>query len=358
MKEILIITSAVLVLIIVFLLYRLTIILKMASGKRVPDKQSQDKSNGINAVLMIVFLVAGMGLMIWSTMDASDDFLPEPASEHGQVVDRLIWITFLITGFVFVVTQVLLFFFAFKYRYKQKRKAYYFPINYRIEIIWTAIPAITFIGLFILGFRASKFILSKADPDAQKIEIMGQQFSWMVRYPGNDQELGSFDFRLIDTENNMGINFTDKASLDDFIPMQMVLPVDKPVELKIRSRDVIHSVFLPHFRVKMDAVPGMPTRFKFTPTITTEQMRERLNDPDFEYELACTELCGRGHFSMKMIVKVVEQGEFAAWYANNEPWLAKHPEYLAKVPRSLKQLAYAIINNKEDNQLKATSKQE
>jgi cytochrome c oxidase subunit 2 len=256
----------------------------------------------------------------------------------------MIYITFLITGFVFVITQVLLFFFAFKYRHKKNRKAYYFPINYRLEIIWTAIPAITFIGLFILGYRASKTILSPADPEAQHIEIMGQQFSWMVRYPGEDQKLGDFDFRLVDTENNMGINFADKASLDDFIPMQMVLPVNTPVELKIRSRDVIHSVFLPHFRVKMDAVPGMPTRFKFTPTITTEEMREKLEDPDFDYELACTELCGRGHFSMKMMVKVVEQEEFANWYANQDPWLTKHPEYLAKVPKSLKQTAYAIIN--------------
>lgn len=344
MKEILITISAVLVLIIAFLLYRLMNILKIARGKSKPEDKSRDKSNTVNAVLMIVFLVVGMLLMVWSAMDASDDFLPEPASSHGEIIDRLIFITFLITGFVFVVTQVLLFFFAFKYRYKKKRKAYYFPINYRMEIIWTAIPAITFIGLFILSYRASKTILAPADPEAQHIEIMGQQFSWMVRYPGVDQKLGDYDFRLVDTENNMGINFTDKASLDDFIPMQMVLPVNTPIELKIRSRDVIHSVFLPHFRVKMDAVPGMPTRFKFTPTITTQQMREKLEEPDFDYELACTELCGRGHFSMKMIVKVVTQEEFATWYANQDPWLSKHPEYLAKVPKSLKQTAYAIIN--------------
>jgi len=344
MKEILIIISAILVLIIVYLLYRLMTILKIARGKQQPDKEAHDRSNSVNAVLMIVFLVIGMLVMVWSVIDASDDFLPEPASSHGEIIDRMIYITFLITGFVFVITQVLLFYFAFKYRHKKNRKAYYFPINYRLEIIWTAIPAITFIGLFILGYRATKIILSPADPEAQHIEIMGQQFSWMVRYPGEDQELGDFDFRLVDTENNMGINFADKASLDDFIPMQMVLPVNTPVELKIRSRDVIHSVFLPHFRVKMDAVPGMPTRFKFTPTITTEEMREKLDDPDFDYELACTELCGRGHFSMKMMVKVIEQDEFADWYAAQDPWLAKHPEYLAKVPKALKQTAYAIIN--------------
>lgn len=343
MKEILITISAVLILIIAYLLYRLMNILRIARGKKVTRKV-QDRSNSINAILMIVFLVVGMVLLIWSAFDASDNFLTEPASSHGEIIDRLIYITFLITGFVFVVTQILLFFFAFKYRYKKTRKAFYFPINYRMEIIWTAIPAIVFIGLFVVGYRANKAILAPADQEAQHIEIMGQQFSWMVRYPGDDQKLGDFDFRLVDTENNMGINFADKASLDDFIPMQMVLPVNTPVELKIRSRDVIHSVFLPHFRVKMDAVPGMPTRFNFTPTITTAEMREIREDPDFEYELACTELCGRGHFSMKMIVKVVEQDEFAEWYASQEPWLAKHPEYLAKVPRSLRQTAYAIIN--------------
>src|SRR5690606_796689 len=118
---------------------------------------------------------------------------------------------------------------------------------------------------------------------------------------------------------------------------------NRAVELKIRSRDVIHSVFLPHFRVKMDAVPGMPTRFKFIPTTTTEEMRRKLNNPDFNYELACAELCGRGHFAMKFILRVVEEEEYREWYASQVPWLAKNPGYLRNAPEELRTKAYQLI---------------
>src|SRR5690606_29737783 len=109
--------------------------------------------------------------------------------------------------------------------------------------------------------------------------------------------------------------------------------------LKIRAKDVLHSVFLPHFRVKMDAVPGMPTQFKFKVTKTTEQMSSETGNPNFNYELACTEICGRGHFSMKMSVIVEDQASYERWKASQEAWLKQNPDYLKNVPVELREAA-------------------
>jgi cytochrome c oxidase subunit 2 len=137
-----------------------------------------------------------------------------------------------------------------------------------------------------------------------ELEIVGSQFKWEVRYPGLDGQLGSHQFEALSSENTSGINLSDERGYDDFQVTKIVLPKGKPVHFKIRAKDVIHSVFAPHFRSKMDAVPGMPTRFWFVPKKTTLEMREELQDPDFNYELACAEVCGKGHFSMRMLVKV------------------------------------------------------
>lgn len=348
MQIALIILSVILVLIILFLMFRLVRLVKASyktKEKTVPPRERD--YNQLNAIFMLAFLIVGMMVLAWYTFTASEQFLIVTASEHGKIIDQLIFITLIITGAVFLITQALLFFFAYYYRFKPQRQAYYFPINYRMELIWTVVPAITFIALFILGLNATTKIREAPDDESVVLEIVGQQFSWMVRYPGSDHELGNFDFRLIDTENNLGLDFSDPASLDDFMPRQIVIPKGKQVELKIRSRDVIHSVFLPHFKVKMDAVPGMPTRFKFTPTISTEEMRMATGNPEFDFELACTELCGRGHFAMKYIVKVVEPEEFEQWYASQKPWLAGHPDYISKVPDQIKPLAQRIIDDSE-----------
>lgn len=301
------------------------------------------KSQRVNGALLLGFLIVGIIAVVWSAVAASDDFLPPAVSVHGAAVDNMTLVTLIITGLVFFVTQIALFYFSFRYRKRKNTTAFYFPINYRIEIIWTVIPAITFASLFILGSKTSQEIYEAPPDDAVTIEIVGQQFSWMTRYPGEDGKLGDYDFRLIDAGNPLGLNLADEAVFDDFMPMQIVVPKNRAVELKIRSRDVIHSVFLPHFRVKMDAVPGMPTRFKFIPTTTTEEMRRKLNNPDFNYELACAELCGRGHFAMKFILRVVEEEEYREWYASQVPWLAKNPGYLRNAPEELRTKAYQLI---------------
>jgi len=148
---------------------------------------------------------------------------------------------------------------------------------------------------------------------------------------------------LIDNVGNeFGLDLSDKNSFDDFKSLELHLPVNKEILLKIRAKDVLHSVFLPHFRVKMDAVPGMPTQFKFVATLTTQEMRDKLSNPNFNYELACTEICGKGHFSMKMPVVVDDDETYAKWKASQESWLKQNPDYLKRVPEELKEAAKVI----------------
>ena len=160
-----------------------------------------------------------------------------------------------------------------------------------------------------------------------------------VRYPGADGQLGKRDYRLIDAVNQFGMDLNDPGAFDDFNASEICIPKGQPVLLKIFSRDVIHSVFMPHFRLKMDAVPGMPTRFWFVPKYTTQEMREMTGNPEFVYELACTEICGRGHFSMRMVVKVMEPADYEAWKASQSSWLSLNPNYLDKVPEPLRESA-------------------
>jgi cytochrome c oxidase subunit 2 len=194
------------------------------------------------------------------------------------------------------------------------------------------VPAIVLAVLVITGWMAWSDITQPAPKDSVEVEIMGKQFNWTVRYGGKDGKIGKYDFTKIDATNTMGMDFAnDVANMDDFIPREIRIPKGKPVLLKIRARDVLHSVFLPHFRVKMDAVPGMPTSFWFVPTKTTAEMRAELNNPNFNYELACTEICGSGHFAMKMIVVVEEPADYEKWYAEQEPWAKLNQDYITSL---------------------------
>jgi cytochrome c oxidase subunit 2 len=215
----------------------------------------------------------------------------------------------------------------------------YYPENNRIEIIWTLVPAVVLAILIFGGLKVWNNIMDDPPQEAEVVEIMGYQFAWRTRYPGNDNQLGAYDFRLVDAVNEFGMDFRDRASFDDFTPREIHLPKGKPVLFKIRSRDVLHSVYAPHFRLKMDAVPGMPTSFWFIPNKSTEEMRQEIGNPDFNYEIACAEVCGRGHFSMRMMVVVDEPEAFEKWKAEQESWLSKNPEYLTKVPEELRELA-------------------
>ncbi|OHX65988.1 cytochrome c oxidase subunit II [Flammeovirga pacifica] len=318
-------TGAILIIAVLALVYRIITLVGIAKG----DNTKVSSSNKINAALFPVLLVVGFIGIYWSYNDASQYFLPEAASIHGKETDFLFNTTLLVVFLAFALTHILLFTFPFFFQHSEKRTADFYPDNDKLEIAWTIVPAVVMASLVFFGWRAWSDITAPASDDAVQIELMGKQFAWEIRYPGKDLKLGKYDVANIDNTNSMGVDFDDVNATDDFMAREIYFPVNKEVELKIRAIDVLHSVFLPHFRVKMDAVPGMPTRFKFTPTITTEEMRAKTNNPKFNYELACTEVCGSGHFGMRKIVKVVSQEEYDAWLQKQKTWLEKNPDYMA-----------------------------
>ncbi|MCU0430519.1 MAG: OmpA family protein [Cytophagaceae bacterium] len=291
-------------------------------------------ANKVNAFIFPVFFFVGLALFYWSYQSAKPYFLPEAASEHGKITDGIFWEVMLILLIAFLVTNVLLYVFPFLYQYKEGKKAYFYPDNHKLEMVWTVIPALVMAFFVVFGLiEWNKIFTFPEESKCEVIEIMGKQFAWQVRYPGQDNTLGKYKFKEIDATNEFGIDLTDKASFDDFIPRELHIPKGKPVLLRIRARDVLHSVFLPHFRVKMDAVPGMPTKFWFVPTKTTAEMRAETGNPKFNYELACTEICGRGHFAMRFLVVVDDSADYEVWKKKQNPWVNENADYVrTKVP--------------------------
>lgn len=281
------------------------------------EKKAREQSNRINGFLLIAFLVLGLIGVYWCNNLLKGKILGESASEQGEGVDTLIYVTLAITGVVFVLTQIALFWFAFKYQEKEGRKAFYFPHNNKLEVIWTVIPAIALTILVAFGLKHWFQLTSEAPKDAAVVEVTGKQFNWIFRYPGKDGALGRRDIKNIDPSagNELGLDWNDPLNKDDFMPTELHLVVGKPVKLIIGSRDVIHDVGLPHFRMKMDAVPGIPTTLWFTPKYTTKQMKEKTGNPDFTYEISCDQMCGSGHYSMRGVIVVETQEEFDKWVA-------------------------------------------
>ncbi|GAB2695477.1 cytochrome c oxidase subunit II [Mucilaginibacter koreensis] len=279
------------------------------------------------AVGFILFLLAGLVGVYYSFTVHGSMILPESASAHGKTLDTMFWVTFGITVIVFFATQILLFGFAYKYRGQKTRKAYYYPHNNTIEKAWTITPAIVLAALVIFGFfswrKITNTVDAKGEPASLQIDVTGHQFAWEIRYPGHDGKLGLKDYKLISGTNVLGVNFKDRNSFDDLRTDTIVLPVNKSVRLNILAQDVIHSVYMPNFRVQINAVPGLPTYFKFTPTITTEQMRRNLDDQTFDYHLYCNKICGGGHYNMQKLIKVVTQEEYYTWLAHQKPYLSE-----------------------------------
>ena len=286
------------------------------------EEKSKKQTNRINAFLLLAFLVLGLIGVYYCNERLSGKILGESASYQGDHIDTMMWITFGITGFVFVVTQITLFWFAFKYQSSETRKPYYYPHNNKLEVIWTVIPAIALTVLVAFGLFYWFKITGPAPQNAMVVEVTGSQFQWEFRYPGKDGILGKKFYREIDPANGnpLGQIWDDPANHDDVVnAMEMHLVVNKPVRLVIGSKDVIHDVGLAQFRMKMDAVPGTPTTMWFTPKFTTKQMQEKTGNPNFVYELSCDQMCGKGHWSMRGVVVVETQEEFDRWLASKKP---------------------------------------
>ena len=324
---------------------------ELASAIR-EDNSEQYETNNLNAAIGMVFMVGFLVLCVVSFIYYIPYILGwgpnTAASKHGPSVDYMFNITLFFTAIVFFACQFFLFYFGWKFRGRKGARAKYWSHDERLEMIWMLIPAVVMTFLVVGGLRAwneamadvsDKEVIGK---DYIEIEATGMQFAWLLRYPGRDNKLGTKHFTKITGTNPLGQDWTDDKNIDDFHPSEIVLPVGKKVRVRINSRDVLHNFYLPQFRVKMDAVPGMPTYFVFTPTVTSDSMRSRYknyphwNIPDkkdetkkryevFEYELACAELCGRGHYSMRRVVKIVTEEEYENWHDEQE----KTSHYLA-----------------------------
>lgn len=311
------------------------------SAKIRGEEESQRQSNEFNArfgvAFMVLFLV-GSVVSAWYYKNYMLGYGPlKAASAHGGSIHGLINTTLFFTGIVFVITHIALFWFAYKYRAQKGRKSLFMPHDNKLEVIWTVVPSIVMFGLVAGGLWVWNEAMDDVKPgeDHLEIEATGYQFAWSIRYPGADGALGTKDYKLIDPgKNDLGQDWLDAKNLDDFHADEIILPVNKKVRVRITAKDVLHNFYLPHFQVKMDAIPGLPTHFVFTPKMTTEQYRLELKkypeynvpadpkDPNgprkwevFNYELACAELCGKGHFSMRKVVKIVSQEEYDKWAA-------------------------------------------
>lgn len=288
------------------------------------EEKSRKEQNKVNGFLMIAFLIAGLiGVYYCNKVLYPETLLAHPsASVQGEKVDSMLWVTIIITGTVFFITQILLFYFSYKYQESDKQKSYFFPHNNKLELVWTIVPAIAMTVLVVIGLKNWFSFTGPAPNNAMQVEITGKQFGWIFRYPGQDQTFGKKYYKLIDdaNSNSLGQDWTDTKNFDDVVVSQTMYAVkNKPVNLRIFSRDVIHDVGLTQFRLKMDAVPGTPTALWFTPKYTTKEMKEIMGNPDFEYEISCDQICGNGHYSMKGVIVVVTQEEFDVWLAQQKP---------------------------------------
>lgn len=294
-------------------------------------EKARKQSNRVNAFLLLVFLIAGLIGVYYCNEQLKGKILGAPASDHGVLIDRMLYITLAITFIVFIITQVALFWFSFKYQESDKRKSFYYPHNNKLELIWTVIPAITLTVLVGFGIFYWFKITGNAPKNAMEVEVVGSQFKWEFRYPGKDAVFGKKYYRSIDEGkgNPLGQLWDDPANHDDIYVAgdALHLVVNKPVKMIINAKDVIHDVGLAHFRMKMDAVPGTPTTMWFTPTKTSKQMIEETGNPDFVFEISCDQMCGKGHTGMRGTIIVESQEEFDAWIAGKKPqYLAAHPD--------------------------------
>ena len=313
---------------------------------------ANDNDNNINGYLMFGFLAFIYLITIFCVVKYGDlPLMDNSASEHGKDVDSLMWISMILIFFVQTITQALLHYFAFKYRGKKGTEVVYFADNNKLEFIWTIIPVITLAGLILYGlYTWNNIMYYDQEEEVIYVELYAKQFGWEARYAGEDNTLGKANVRYIEGINTLGVDLADPAAQDDKVVNELHLPKGKKVVFKIRSQDVLHSAYMPHFRAQMNCVPGMVTQFVFVPTVTTEEMRQnekmiakvdRINkirakksaqlvaegkealDPyTFDYLLLCNKICGASHYNMQMKIVVESPEDFKKWLSE-KPTLAK-----------------------------------
>ena len=326
-------------------IWQMVKIFDLTQANRDKSQVATDKDNSVNGYLMLAFLgfiylITIISFALWGDLP----LVSNSASEHGPEIDRLMIITMVVIFVVQTITQFLLHYFAFKYKGEKGKKALFYADNDKLEFIWTIIPVIALAGLIMYGlFTWNDIMFIDEEEDPLVIELYAQQFNWKARYAGEDNVLGKANVRLInlDNANILGLDESDPNAEDDIITTELHLPVGRPILFKMRSQDVLHSAYMPHFRAQMNCVPGMITQFSFTPTVTTEEMRlnpeiydkvrninkirndkskkllakgeEPLESYEFDYLLLCNKICGKSHYNMQMKIIVDTQDDYEAW---------------------------------------------
>ncbi|MEM8520592.1 cytochrome c oxidase subunit II [Flavobacterium sp. PL12] len=340
-------TSLLVIIVLVLLavaLWQLTKIfdLTQVGSNRDTSEVATDDDNNVQGYIMFTFLAFLYIFTIYGLFKWGPLVLHTPASEHGEDVDFLMNITWVLIFIVQAITQALLHYFAFKYRGKKDQKALYFADNNKLEALWSVIPAVVLAGLILYGLYAwTNIMFVDEDEDTIVIELYAQQFNWKARYSGEDNVLGKANVRLIEGVNSLGVDMADPYSQDDIVVTELHIPIGKKVHFKMRSQDVLHSAYFPHFRAQMNVVPGMVTEFAFTPVFTTAEYRElpymiekvaHINDLRakksvelvakgetaldpyaFDYLLLCNKICGASHYNMQMKVIVDTPEDYKKW---------------------------------------------
>jgi cytochrome c oxidase subunit 2 len=295
---------------------------------------ANDKDNAAQGKYAIGFLAFLYAMMIYCLIFMNVIMLPESASIEGEHDDTLFNITFWLIGVVQFFMQFLIFYFTFKYRGSKDRKAKFYADSHKLEFIWTVTPAIVLVGLVGYGLWQWNNVMDLSDAENPLvIEVYAQQFNWKARYAGADNTLGIGNVNFIKGMNTMGVDMSDPNSVDDkqVQVTELYLPKGRKVHFRFRSQDVLHSAYMPHFRAQMNCVPGMVTKFGFTPKYTTSEMRDlpevieksivinkirraKGEDPYiFDYLLLCNKICGASHYNMQMKIIVLEEDEFDEW---------------------------------------------
>ena len=340
-------TSLLVIIVLVLLavaLWQLTKIFDLTQvGSRSDSSEvANDNDNNVQGYMMFGFLAfiyifSIYGLITWGGL-----VLHTPASAHGAQVDNLMNISWILLFTVQAITQVLLHYFAFKYRGKKEQKALYFADNNKLEAIWSIIPAVVLAGLILYGLYAwTNIMFIDEEEDTIVVELYAQQFKWTARYAGDDNVLGKANVRYIEGINTLGVDLSDPYAQDDIVVSELHIPKGKKVHFKMRSQDVLHSAYMPHFRAQMNCVPGMVTEFAFEPVYTTAEYRElpymvekvsHINDLrakksivlvakggtaldpyTFDYLLLCNKICGASHYNMQMKIVVDTPEDYKKW---------------------------------------------
>ena len=315
MTNILIAIIAFLIIVTLVQILRVSELLSEINNTDVNEVTDEDNDTQGKLYLLILFLF--LGFVVWQMISWNHLLLPEASSEHGIIIDGLMSFSMNLILVVFFILTPILFYYAYKYRGKKNQAAYYYTHNNKLEIIWTVIPTIVLTGVIIYGLQTWNLAMNPDTTHSKVIEVYAKQFDWTARYSGKDNKLGNANYKLVKGRNQLGVDMKDTNAEDDIVVREVHLVKGEPVLLKFRSQDVIHSAYLPYFRVQMNCVPGMTTQFAFTPTKTTAEMRATEGE-DFDYILLCNKICGVAHYNMQMKFVVETREEYESWLAEQK----------------------------------------